>query len=81
MTVQTAHFINQGPMHPVFVKCVIHHTAVAPPAQLKSCPFGLQWIRRIRCLMALITQSIGHGHMNIIVKDPCPVRTVDIMAG
>jgi len=37
MAVQTAHLVNQRPVDPVFVKCVIHHGAMASPAQLKPC--------------------------------------------
>jgi len=66
MAVQTAHLVNERPMDPVFIKRVIHHGAVAPPAQLKPSLLRLQRIRRSRGFMALCARLIGNRSMHII---------------
>lgn len=66
MAVQTAHLVNQRPVDPVFIKRVIHHGAMAPPAQLKPCLLGLQRVGRSGRLMTLATYPIGHRRVYII---------------
>jgi len=66
MTVQTAHFIHQRPVHPIFTECFIHHIAVAPSTQLIPCPLSFKWGRRSGCFMALVTHPVGHRSVNIV---------------
>ena len=66
MAVQTAHFINQGPVDSVLIKGVIHHAVVASPAQLKPRLFRLQRVGRSGCLMTLRARLVGNRCMHII---------------
>jgi len=81
MAIQTTYFINERPMDSILIKCVIHHSAMAPTAQFKSRLLGLQCIGRIGCFMALGADLIGHGCMHIIKQDAYLIRPVGIMAG
>ena len=81
MAVQAAHLVNERPVYPVFIKCVIHHRAVAAPAQLKPCLLGVQRVRRSGCLVALCTRLIGDRSVDIIEQDSGPTRSVGVMAG
>lgn len=81
MAVQTAHPIRQRPVDPVFIKYVIHHRAMAPPAQLKSRLLRLQRTGRCGRFMALCARLVGNRSMHIIKQDPGPVRSMGIMAG
>ena len=81
MAVQTAYLVNERPVDPVLIKCVIHHGAVAPPTQLKPCLLRLQRVGRSRGFMALCARLTGNRSMHIIKQDSSPVRTMGVMAG
>jgi len=66
MAVQTAHLVNERPVNPVFIKRVIHHGAVAPPAQLKPCLLRLKRVGRRGGFMALCARLIGNRSMHIV---------------
>lgn len=67
MAVQTAPLVNQRPVDPVFIKGVVHHGAMASPAQLKPYLLGLQRVGRSGRLMALGARLIGNRRMHIVV--------------
>lgn len=81
MTIQTANIINQGPVHPVFVKCLRNHIFVTLPAQLSGLLFGLEGVRRSGFLVTLGTLSLGNTSMgNIKYDSPC-IGAMRVVAG
>jgi hypothetical protein len=81
MAVQTTHFVNQRPMDPVLIKCVIHHGAVAPPAQLKPRLLRLQRVGRSGGFVTLCARLIGNRSVHIVEQYTRPTRAMGIMAG
>jgi hypothetical protein len=79
VAMDTACFIHDGPMDPVFAECLIDHRAMASPAQLVPRLFGRKGIGGSRIFVALIAHLIGNRPVNIREEHSCFIRTVRIM--
>ena len=80
VAMDTTRFIRHGPMDPVLVECLIHHRAMASPAQLVPRLFGRKGLRGRWIFMALIAHLTGNRLVNIGVEHSSFVRTMRIMA-
>ncbi len=74
-----AYFIHRGPMDPVLAEGLIHHRAMASPAELVPRFFGRKGLRGRWVFMALIAHLIGNGLMEVRVEYPSPIRTMRIV--
>jgi len=79
VAMDTACFVQRGPMDPVLAECLVDHRAMASPAQLVSRLFGRKGFRGSRVFMALIAHLIGNGPVDVRVEHPSLIRTVRIM--
>jgi len=81
VTIQTANVINQWPVHPVFVECLLKHFFVTLPAQLSGLFFGLKRGSRGGLLVALVTLSLGNTGMGNIKYGSPLIGAMRVVAG
>jgi len=80
MAAQASLSAHKRPVHPAFAEVLVHHIAVASPAQLVTgflCPKGLL---RTRLVMTLVAHLVGDRFVHIIIKNAPCVGTVRVVA-
>lgn len=78
---QAPFLVHKGPVDPVLTERVVHHGAVAAPAQFIAGPFRFKRGGRGRRFMALNTAFIGNRGVYVVKKDPSYIGTMRVMAG
>lgn len=81
MTICTAHLIHQRPVYPVFIEGLIHHGAMASPAQLKSRLSGIERGGGSCSFVALAAHFLCHRCMDVVIEHSRGAGAMGVMAG